>query len=287
MESVKIGVIGGSGLYDIDGLTVQEERRVQTPWGDPSDALIIGELGGQKIAFLARHGRGHYLSPSEVNYRANIAAMKMLGVEEIIAFTAVGSLREEIPPRDFVLPNQIIDRTKGIRASTFFDEGLVVHATFGDPFTDHLADIVFAKAGVLEGVKMHRDKTLVVMEGPVFSTRAESNMYRQWGGDIINMSSIPEAKLACEAEIAYQPVCMSTDYDSWRIEEEAVTAEYIIGNLMANAGNAKKLLAAIVPELGKQPNPRTGTIKNAVITAPEKRNPDTVAKLNQLLPGYF
>lgn len=287
MGSVKIGVIGGSGLYDIDGLKIEEERKMETPWGEPSDAVIIGELGGKKIAFLARHGRGHALGPSEVNYRANIAAMKMLGVEELVAFTAVGSLREEIPPRDFVLPSQLIDRTKGIRPSTFFDTGIVVHATFGDPMSAHLADIIYSKAGVLEGVKMHRDKTLVVMEGPIFSTRAESNMYRQWGGDVINMSALPEAKLACEAEICYQSVCMSTDYDSWREEEEAVTAEFIIGNLTANAGNAKKLLAAILPELGTRPNPRAGTMKNAVITAPEKRNPETVAKINQILPGYF
>ncbi len=287
MSAIKIGVIGGSGLYDIDGLKIEEERQVETPWGSPSDALLIGQLGGKKIAFLARHGRGHGLSPSEVNYRANIAAMKMLGVEEIIAFTAVGSLREEIPPRDFVLPAQLIDRTKGIRASTFFDEGLVVHATFGDPFSKHLEEIIFRHAGVLEGVKMHRGKTLIVMEGPVFSTRAESHMYRQWGGDIINMSTLPEAKLACEAEIAYQPICMSTDYDSWREEHEAVTAEYIIANLTANAGNAKKLLAAILPELGVTPNPRAGTIKSAVITAPEKRNPAAVARLNRLFPGYF
>lgn len=287
MNKVSIGIIGGSGLYDLPGVQIQEEVRPLTPWGMPSDSIAVGEYLGKRLAFLPRHGRGHVFNPSEVPYRANIAALKMMGVEEIIAFSAVGSLREEIAPRDFVLPSQIIDRTRGVRPSTFFEGGVVVHATFGDPFSHRLSDIVAGSAGVLLGVKFHTGKTLVCMEGPAFSTRAESLMYRGLGGDIINMSVLPEAKLAREAEIQYQMICMSTDYDSWREEEEAVTADYIIANLHANADNAKKFLTAILPKLGSGENPLKGSIKNAVITAPEKRNRETVAKLNLLLPGVF
>ena len=287
MSDVRIGVIGGSGLYDLDGLRVIEEVTPKTPWGKPSDSILIGEYAGKKLAFLPRHGREHFLTPHEVPVRANIAALKMLGVEEIVAFSAVGSLREEIPPRDLILPHQIIDRTKGIRPATFFENGIVAHATFGDPFSKHLADILYEQRAVLGSVTLHRDKTLVCMEGPAFSTRAESNMYRQLGGDIINMSVLPEAKLARELEISYQMVCMSTDYDSWKIEEEAVTTEEIIRVLGDNAASAKKLLAAAIPHLAVKPNPLKGTMKFAVITAPEKRNPETVKKLNEVLPGYF
>jgi len=287
MEKVAIGVIGGSGLYHVDGLEVVSEIHPETPWGKPSDTITVARYEEKTIAFLPRHGRGHFLNPADVPFRANIAAMKMLGVSEIVAFSAVGSLREEIAPRDFVLPSQIIDRTKGVRPSTFFERGLVAHAAFGDPFTHYLADIIAEEAKVLKGVKIHRDKTLVCMEGPAFSTRAESVMYRNLGGDIINMSVLPEAKLAREAEIAYQMVCMSTDYDSWREEEEAVTADYIIGNLNANADNAKALLKAVLHRLGNEKNPHEGSMKYAVITAPEKCDPAVVAKLNAILPGYF
>jgi len=287
MKDIKIGVIGGSGLYHVDGISVEDEFFPETPWGKPSDAIIIGEYAGQKIAFLPRHGRGHFLNPTEVPSRANIAALKMMGVEEIIAFSAVGSLREEIAPRDFVIPSQIIDRTKGIRHSSYFENGIVAHATFGDPFTPYLAQIVLDASKQVPGIKMHTEKTLVCMEGPAFSTRAESIMYRGLGGDIINMSVLPEAKLAREAEIAYQMVCMSTDYDSWREEEEAVTADYIIGNLNANAEKAGALLKAIIPSLGKNKNPHKGNMKFAVITAPEKRDKEIVKKLNAILPGYF
>lgn len=286
-QEVKIAVIGGSGLYDIAGLRVEKEIQPETPWGKPSDTITVGEFQGKKIAFLPRHGRGHFFNPSEVPYRANIAALKSLGVEEIIAYSAVGSLREEIAPRDFALPDQIIDRTKGIRASTFYEGGIVVHATFGDPFSEHLALAVTEAAKSVPGLKLHTKKTLVCMEGPAFSTRAESIMYRDLGGDVINMSALPEAKLAREAEISYQMICMSTDYDSWRHEEEAVTTDFIIGNLHANSDNAKNLLAAILPLLGKKPNPLKGSIKNAVLTAPEKRSPALKEKLNWLLPGTF
>lgn len=286
MDQVQIGVIGGSGLYDLPGLKIEAEILPETPWGAPSDKIVVGEFAGKRLAFLPRHGRGHFLAPHQVPWRANIAALKLLGVEEIIAFSAVGSLREEIPPRDFILPDQIIDRTKGVRPSTYFEDGFVAHASFGDPFSKHLADILWNCRSALEGVTLHRDKTLVVMEGPAFSTRAESQLYRTWGGDIINMSALPESKLARELEISYQMVCMSTDYDSWRPHEGAVTADEIIKILHENADNAKRLLAAAIPLLG-QPNPLKGSIKFAVITAPEKRNPEIVKKLNQVLPGYF
>jgi len=286
MEKVKLAVIGGSGLYDMEGLEVIEQVRPATAWGEPSDSITIGRFSGKKVAFLPRHGRGHFLPPSRVPFRANIAALKMLGVEEIVAFSAVGSLREEIAPRDFVLPTQLIDRTRS-RPSTFFDGSIVVHATFGDPFSRPLAEALARHAPVLQGVRLHREKTLVVMEGPAFSTRAESQMYRSWGGDIINMSALPEAKLARELEIQYQMVCMSTDYDSWRVEEEAVTADYIIGNLHANAANAQALLKAFLQDQEERPNTLQGTIRAGIITAPDKRPPAERETLNQLLPDTF
>lgn len=226
--------------------------------------------------------------------RANIAALKHLGVEAIVAFSAVGSLREEIPPCDFVLPDQLIDRTRGLRPSTYFGEGLVAHAGFADPFHKGIADLVAAQAHVLEhNSKIHRNKTAVCMEGPAFSTRAESHMYRSWGGDVINMSALPEAKLAREAEIAYQMVCMSTDYDCWRVEEEAVTVETVMQNMVNNSSNAKTLLMAVLPSLedavakGTLEPSLKGSMKFSGMTAKEKRNPETVQKLEYILPGYF
>ncbi|KAJ3048564.1 hypothetical protein HK097_010429 [Rhizophlyctis rosea] len=315
---VKIAVIGGSGLYHLDNLEVNiplallstfslvltffnpqvlGEVNPLTPWGHPSDRIIISlhTPSSTKVAFLARHGRGHYLNPSEVPARANIAALKSLGVTTILAFSAVGSLREEIPPRDFILPSQIIDRTKGIRPSTFFENGVTAHVPFADPFDKSLADLIVANAGVLEGAKLHTDKTLVCMEGPAFSTRAESHLYRQWGADIINMSVLPESKLAREAEIAYQMVCMSTDYDCWKEHEEAVTVEAVIANLGANGDNAKRLVEAVIPALAKALEEGSlksvealkGSNRFAVITSKEKRNPEQVNKLEYILPGYF
>lgn len=278
---VKIGIIGGSGLYNLDGMTVLDEVKPITPWGEPSDSIIIGEFAGKKIAFLSRHGRGHYLNPSEVPVRANIAALKSLGVEQILAFSAVGSLREEIPPRDFVIPSQIIDRTKGIRPSTFFENGVVAHVPFADPFTQSLGELLYAKRDTLVDAKVHKDKTLVVMEGPAFSTRAESHLYRSWGGDIINMSALPESKLAREAEIAYQMVCMSTDYDCWKEDEEAVTVEAVIANLNANSENAKRLLAAVIPELTGESEYKD-TFHTGIITAPESRTREAMIRLKYL-----
>ncbi|KAJ3129492.1 hypothetical protein HK098_001259 [Nowakowskiella sp. JEL0407] len=296
LHDVKIGVIGGSGLYHLDNLTVLGEVYPETPWGFPSDKIIISVTPtNHKIAFLARHGRGHFLNPTEVPVRANIAALKRIGVQVILAFSAVGSLREEIAPRDFALPSQIIDRTKGIRPSTFFEGGLTGHVMFADPFDKDVADLIWEQRGVLKSSTFHRDKTLVCMEGPQFSTRAESHMYRSWGGDLINMSVLPESKLAREAEIAYQMICMSTDYDCWKVEEEAVSVEAVIANLGANSDNAKALVLAIIPELekaldeGKLKSAQAlqGANKWAVITSKEKRNPETVKKLDYILPGYF
>lgn len=243
---------------------------------------------------MARHGRGHYLTPTEVPVRANIAALKSLGVEVILAFSAVGSLREDIPPCDFVLPDQLIDRTRGLRPSTFFGEGLVAHAGFADPFHAGLSDLIAKHEKVLEfGARLHQKKTAVCMEGPAFSTRAESHMYRSWGGDVINMSALPESKLAREAEIAYQMICMSTDYDCWRENEEAVTVETVMQNMGNNGKNAKTLLHALLPDLeaavtndSLEPKLK-GSMKFSGMTAPEKRNPETVRKLEFILPGYY
>ncbi|KAF9919333.1 hypothetical protein BX616_007057 [Lobosporangium transversale] len=294
VQPVKIAFIGGSGLYNLEGLEVVTEVNPETPWGKPSDAIVIARTPtGLHVAFLARHGRGHYLTPSEVPGRANIAALKSIGVEVIIAFSAVGSLREELKPRDFVLPDQIIDRTKGIRDSTFFEKGLVAHAMFADPFSRVLEEVIWDQKHVVEGGDFHRSKTLVCMEGPQFSTRAESHMYRALGGDLINMSALPEAKLAREAEIAYQMICMSTDYDCWKEHEEPVTVEAVVANFKSNASNAQKLLVAILPGLqdvvenGKALVGLKGSMRFACMTAPEKRNKEAVKKLEYLLPGYY
>jgi 5'-methylthioadenosine phosphorylase len=291
---VKIAVIGGSGLYNLEGLHVVAEVNPDTPWGKPSDSIIIAQTpNGTHVAFLARHGRGHYLTPSEVPSRANMAALKSLGVEVIIAYSAVGSLREELAPRDFVLPNQVIDRTKGIRPSTFFEEGIVAHAMFADPFSKVLEDVIWEQRHVLQGGKFHKEKTLICMEGPQFSTRAESHMYRSFGADVINMSVLPEAKLAREAEMAYQMICMSTDYDCWKDHEVAVTVEAVVANLHANTANAQRLLTAILPGLekvvedGSALEGLTGSMRFACMTAPEKRSKAAVEKLEYILPGYY
>ncbi|KAG0078842.1 hypothetical protein BGZ92_001295 [Podila epicladia] len=291
---VKIAVIGGSGLYNLDGLEVVAEVNPDTPWGKPSDAITIARTqSGLHVAFLARHGRGHYLTPTEVPARANIAALKSIGVEAIIAYSAVGSLRDELKPRDFVLPSQIIDRTKGIRPSTFFEDGIVAHAMFADPFSAVLENVIWEQRHVMEGGDFHRNKTLICMEGPQFSTRAESHMYRSFGADLINMSALPEAKLAREAEIAYQMICMSTDYDCWKEHEVAVTVEAVVANLKANSSNAQRLLAAILPGLekvvenGQVLEGLKGSMRFACMTAPEKRSKEAIQKVEFILPGYY
>ncbi|HNX22846.1 MAG TPA: S-methyl-5'-thioadenosine phosphorylase [Spirochaetota bacterium] len=286
MKKASIAFIGGSGLYEIEGAKLIEQLDLETPWGKPSDKIDIVDINGTTAAFLPRHGRGHLYPPHQLNVRANIAALKMIGVEQIIAFSAVGSLKEEIPPLDFVLPDQIIDRTKG-RSSTFFENGIVAHIGFADPFCHRLHDIILPAAKEL-GLKMHTGETLIVMEGPAFSTRAESKLYRSWGAGIINMSTIPEAKLAREAEICYAVICMSTDYDCWHESEEDVTIDIVINNMNTNSANAKELVKKLAGLLGKE---RTcgcrEASKFAVITAPEKRNIDQSKKLSAILPDYF
>jgi 5'-methylthioadenosine phosphorylase len=267
--AVKIGVIGGSGLYEIAGMTNVEEVRPNTPFGEPSDAIIVGELDGRSIAFLPRHGRGHTISPTEIPSRANIYALKALGVEWIISVSAVGSLKEGIHPLDLVVPDQIIDRTKS-RVNSFFDGGLVAHVSFAEPFCPTLSNILY-HAALDVGANVHQEGTYIAMEGPLFSTKAESNLYRSWGASIIGMTALPEAKLAREAEICYATLACITDYDTWHETEESVTIEMALANLMLNADKAKKiigLVAARIPE--KRECGCAEALENAIITAPEK-----------------
>jgi 5'-methylthioadenosine phosphorylase len=286
MKTADVAIIGGSGLYQIEGLTVVDEILPDTPWGKPSDTITIVESDSIRVAFLPRHGRGHYVLPTEVNGRANIAALKMIGVREIVAFSAVGSLKEEIAPRDFVLPSQIIDRTKG-RESTFLGGGVVGHVGFADPFCTRLQSAITPQIKNL-GLKLHTDETLVCMEGPAFSTRAESNLYRSWGAGIINMSVLPEAKLAREAEMCYSMICMSTDYDCWKTDHDDVTVEMVLANFNANAENAKKLIKSLIAILGKSGDCKCrSAMQFAIMTDPKKWNPETVNKLKTILPKYF
>ncbi|PLY02675.1 MAG: S-methyl-5'-thioadenosine phosphorylase [Desulfuromonas sp.] len=236
-----IGVIGGSGLYEIEGLTEVEEVLVETPFGDPSDAYITGTLDGVKMVFLPRHGRGHRLLPSEVNYRANIYGMKKLGVERIISVSAVGSMKEEIVPGHIVIPDQFFDQTKGLRESTFFGDGVVGHVAFADPVCGDLAEQVYAAAGEA-GATTHKGGTYICIEGPNFSTRAESNIYRKWGVDIIGMTNIPEARLAREAEICYATVALATDYDCWHADHDDVDIESILEIIHNNVATARQII---------------------------------------------
>ena len=290
MAQAKIGVIGGSGLYKMDALTDVQEVQVETPFGDPSDALIVGKLDGISVAFLARHGRGHTLMPSELPFRANIYAMKSLGVEYLISASAVGSLKEEIKPVDMVVPDQFIDRTKN-RVSTFFGKGLVGHIAFGDPVCNQLARILAdsVESLNLEGVTLHRGGTYVCMEGPAFSTRAESELYRSWGASVIGMTNLPEAKLAREAEIAYATLAMSTDYDCWHDDHDSVTVEMVIENLQKNAVNAQRVIREVVQRLTQNPpaSDAHSALKYAIITPLDKAPAETKEKLALLLQNYL
>lgn len=285
----KIGVIGGSGLYQMDALTDVEEVAVETPFGAPSDALVIGTLEGVKVAFLARHGRGHRLMPSELPFRANIYAMKAIGVEYLISASAVGSLQAQVKPLDMVVPDQFIDRTKN-RTSTFFGEGIVAHIAFGDPVCASLAKVLADAATSLNlpEVTLHRGGTYVCMEGPAFSTKAESNLYRSWGATIIGMTNLPEAKLAREAEIAYATLALATDYDCWHPDHDSVTVEMVIGNLQKNAKNAQEVIKAAVGELGKNPpeSEAHSALKYAVLTPLNTAPEETLNKLKLLLNKY-
>jgi 5'-methylthioadenosine phosphorylase len=285
----QIGIIGGSGLYQMEALTDIEEVRVETPFGDPSDAIILGTLDGIRVAFLARHGRGHTLMPSELPFRANIYAMKSLGVEYLISASAVGSLKEAAKPLDMVVPDQFIDRTR-TRISTFFGEGLVAHIAFGDPVCPQLAQIVADAVESLEltDVTLHRGGTYVCMEGPAFSTKAESNLYRSWGATVIGMTNLPEAKLAREAEMAYATLALVTDYDCWHPDHDSVTVEMVIGNLQKNAANAQRVIREVVNRIAAHPpeSEAHSALKYAIITPLDKAPQATLNKLSLLLQKY-
>jgi 5'-methylthioadenosine phosphorylase len=264
-ESVKIGIIGGSGLYTMAGLTNTREVRVKTPFGNPSDAFVIGTVEGRRVAFLSRHGRGHLFSPSEINYRANIFAMKLLGIERIISVSAVGSLRDDLPPLDFLIPDQFFDRTR-LRASTFFGDGIVAHVGFDKPTCTHLSAHL-AEACGRSGVKAHRGGTYVCMEGPQFSTLAESHTYRQLRFDVIGMTNLTEAKLAREAEICYATIAMITDYDCWHPQHDAVTLSEIIANLNRNTEKVQHAVREAIREIPEERTCKCGSaLAHAIIT---------------------
>jgi 5'-methylthioadenosine phosphorylase len=285
-EPVKIGIIGGSGLYQMAGLTDTREVRVKTPFGDPSDALVIGTLEGRRVAFLARHGRGHLYSPSEINYRANIYAMKMLGVEQIISVSAVGSLREDLPPMDFLIPDQFFDRTHGRRA-TFFGEGVVAHIAFDKPTCRRLSKLL-AEACDRTGVKAHNGGTYVCMEGPAFSTLAESHTYRQLRFDVIGMTNLTEAKLAREAELCYATFAMITDYDCWHPEHDSVTVDMIIGYLNKNAENVQRGIREVVRTLGDDRSCKcSSAVAHAILTDRKKIPAAAKKRLAPIIGKYI
>ena len=284
-----IGVIGGSGLYHMEGLMNVREVEVATPFGAPSDAISVGELEGVSIAFLPRHGRGHRISPSEIPARANIWALKSLGVQWLLSVSAVGSLREHIAPRDLLIPDQLFDRTKS-RVNSFF-EGVVVHCTFADPFCPTFSRAVTAAAESLGNVRVHPGGTYVCMEGPLFSTRAESRVYRQWGMDVIGMTALPEAKLAREAELHYATLACVTDYDSWHETEESVTVEMVIANLQQNVANAQRVIREIARAAAALGEAKTcdceSALAMAVLTDPARIPPEVKERYALLLGKYL
>ena len=286
MKKAEIGIIGGSGLYAMPGLTNVREERVATPFGEPSDAFVLGEIDGCNVAFLARHGRGHRILPSELNFRANIFALKTLGVERILSVSAVGSLKEEHKPTDFVIPDQFIDRTYA-RVSTFFGDGIVAHVGFGDPVCATVAS-VFKKACDSVGVVAKSGGTYVCMEGPQFSTRAESNLYRSWGADVIGMTNLQEAKLAREAEICYATMAMVTDYDCWREGHDDVTIDQVVRVLHQNADNAAKVVRSAIAAMPEQKSCACGdALKYAILTDRTAIPLATRQKLGVLLDKYL
>ena len=290
MTEVAIGIIGGSGLYKMEALKDVEEVVIDTPFGTPSDALILGTLDGVRVAFLARHGRNHHLLPSELPFRANIYAMKSLGVKYLISASAVGSLKAEAKPLDMVVPDQFIDRTKN-RVSTFFGEGIVAHIAFGDPVCPKLAAVVADAVASLDlaDVTLHRGGTYVCMEGPAFSTKAESNLYRSWGATIIGMTNLPEAKLAREAEIAYATLALVTDYDCWHPDHDSVTVDMVIANLHRNAVNAQQVIQETVRRLTAQPpeSEAFSALKYAILTPLDKVSPAVKERMGLILKKYL
>jgi 5'-methylthioadenosine phosphorylase len=284
-EAQVVGVIGGSGLYDIQGVTDVREVALSTPFGKPSDAYITGVLDGVRVVFLPRHGRGHVVSPSELNFRANIWGLKKLGVTRILSLSAVGSMREDIHPGDFVVIDQFIDRTRH-RADTFFTDGVVAHVMFADPVCSELRKVLLDAARSI-GVKAHDGGTYVNMEGPQFSTRAESKLYRSWNVDVIGMTNLQEAKLAREAEICYATIAMATDFDCWHEEHEAVTVEAVLAVMSKNVGNAKRLIRSALPRVPSGRSCGCGSaLRFAIMTAHEKIGPEARARLGLLIGKY-
>jgi 5'-methylthioadenosine phosphorylase len=286
MPQAKIGVIGGTGLYDIEGLTEVEEVNLDTPFGKPSDTIVVGRLEGVGVAFLPRHGRGHRIIPTKLPSRANIYALKTLGVEHIIAINSVGSFKKEIKPGDLLIPDQLIDRTRG-RISTFFGEGIVAHIQFADPFCPVLRQILFGSAREARA-RVHPGGTCVVMEGPAFSTRAESNLHRSWGADVVGMTALPEAKLAREAEICYAIIACSTDYDAWHRGEKPVSVEVILDTMRQNIELSKNIIRLAVSRI---PETRececASALEGAIVTAPEAIPAEQKEKLGLLIGKYI
>ena len=288
MESsaIPLAVIGGSGFYRMAGLTEVEEVSFETPFGAPSDAIVLGTLAGVRMAFLPRHGAGHRLTPSELPSRANVWALKRLGVERIVAVNAVGSLREEIAPLHVVVPDQLIDRTQG-RPGTFFGEGLVAHVALDEPFCPVLSGLL-AGAAEAEGATVHRGGACVVVEGPAFSTQAESRLYRSWGADVIGMTTLPEAKLAREAEVCYASLALVTDYDTWHATHETVSAGLILANLQRNVATAQRVVAAVAGRLPAARDCRCATaLANAIVTPPEIVPEETKRRLAPIIERYM
>ncbi len=285
-NSPAIGIIGGSGLYQIDGFSNPEELTVETPFGSPSDLIVGGEVAGRRVYFLPRHARGHRLLPHELNHRANIYALRSLGVRWVICVTAVGSLQEKYAPRDVVLPDQFYDRTSQRADHTFFGQGIAAHITFAEPISAPLRTLLAQTAKSL-GVPVHNGGTYVNMDGPAFSTRAESELNRRHGFDIIGMTNLPEAKLAREAEIALATMAMITDYDCWKVEEEPVSAQTVIGHLLANAETAKKMLAAVIPRIPSEPDwPEHRALDSALVTDRKLWPAGTREKLSAILRRF-
>ena len=286
MAEPMIGIIGGSGLYEMEGITHLREERVTTPFGDPSDAYILGRLDGHAVAFLARHGRGHRLLPSELNFRANVYGFKVLGAQWIISASAVGSMREEIRPSDIVVPDQFFDRTRA-RASTFFGDGVVAHVSFADPVCPDLSELLFGVGRDL-GARMHKGGTYLCMEGPQFSTRAESRIYRSWGVDVIGMTNLQEAKLSREAEMCYATMALVTDYDVWHEAEGDVTVEKVIAILHKNVATAKAIVRGVIPKI--RPDRSCGcasALKDAIITTPQAIPEATKKRLWPFIGKYL
>jgi 5'-methylthioadenosine phosphorylase len=286
LPTARIGVIGGTGLYDIEGMTDIREVNPETPFGKPSDAITIGKLNGVGVAFLPRHGRGHTLLPSEVPSRANMLAFKNLGVESIISINSCGSFKQNIKPGDLLIPDQVIDRTRN-RVSTFFGNGIVAHVGFSQPFCPHLSNIIFSAASDCEA-NVHKGGTFIAMEGPAFSTKAESLLYKSWGADIVGMTVLPEAKLAREAEMCYASIALVTDYDCWMERSEPVTVDVILACMQNNVEMAKKIIKMVVGRIPAKRSCECGTaLMGAIVTAPEKIPAETKEKLKLIIGKYI